>query len=418
MTVPAVVVENLGKQYQLGHRESQRRTLREAIVETVREPMRRFRRLSGKDQNRAFWALREVSFLVEPGEVLGIIGRNGAGKSTLLKVLSQITEPTEGRVAVRGRVASLLEVGTGFHSELTGRENVYLNGAILGMSKAEIDRKFDEIVAFAGVEKFLDTAIKHFSSGMTVRLAFAVAAHLEPEILVVDEVLAVGDARFRAQCTRKMGEVARGGRTVFLVSHDMGAIENLSSRVLLLDEGRITQIGPPEQVIAAYLSSTTQTVTDVSLVHRHGHSAQRTIARRLRILDKNGQPITAIPVGAAVTFELELASAETIHDMYISLHLHTLLGVRVTTLSSYYAAGQPIDVSNLTIVRCTTPRMQLVPGMYHLVLGLATAGGEIEKIEPVTTIEITPRDIYGTGRVPDHREGLCLLDCAWEVSKG
>jgi lipopolysaccharide transport system ATP-binding protein len=416
MTVPAIVVENLGKQYHLGQREAHRRTFREAMVDAVREPWRRFQRLSGREQNGAFWALRDVSFVVEPGEVLGIIGRNGAGKSTLLKVLSQITEPTEGRVAVRGRVASLLEVGTGFHNELTGRENVYLNGAILGMSKAEIDRKFDEIVAFAGVEKFLDTAIKHYSSGMKVRLAFAVAAHLEPEILVIDEVLAVGDARFRSQCMRKMGEVAGSGRTVFLVSHDMGAIESLSSRVMLLEDGRIERIGAPEQVIAAYLSSTAQTGADVSLVHhRHRSPAYRALARRLRILDENGRPITAIPVGSAVTFELELASPETIYDLYISLHLHTRLGVRVTTLSSYYAAGQPIDVSGVTVVRCRTPRMQLVPGSYHLVLGLATAGGTIDKIEPVTTLEITPRDIYGTGRVPDPREGLCVLDCAWEV---
>jgi lipopolysaccharide transport system ATP-binding protein len=185
---------------------------------------------------------------------------------------------------------------------------------------------------------------------------------------------------------------------------------------MLLEDGRIERIGAPEQVIAAYLSSTAQTGADVSLVHhRHRSPAYRALARRLRILDENGRPITAIPVGSAVTFELELASPETIYDLYISLHLHTRLGVRVTTLSSYYAAGQPIDVSGVTVVRCRTPRMQLVPGSYHLVLGLATAGGTIDKIEPVTTLEITPRDIYGTGRVPDPREGLCVLDCAWEV---
>ena len=200
-----------------------------------------------------FWALRDVSFDVQQGEVLGIIGRNGAGKSTLLKILSRITEPTAGRVTLRGRVASLLEVGTGFHPELTGRENIFLNGAILGMSRAEIRRKFDEIVAFAEVEQFLDTPVKRYSSGMYVRLAFAVAAHLEPEILVVDEVLAVGDAEFQKKCLGKMGEVAKGGRTVLFVSHNMAAIRRLCSRVILLKNGRITQSGNVNQCIDTYL---------------------------------------------------------------------------------------------------------------------------------------------------------------------
>ena len=200
----------------------------------------------------SFWALRDVSFDVQQGEVLGIIGRNGAGKSTLLKILSRITEPTEGRVNLRGRVASLLEVGTGFHPELTGRENIYLNGAMLGMTRAEIKRKFDEIVAFAEVEKFLDTPVKRYSSGMYVRLAFAVAAHLEPEILIVDEVLAVGDAEFQKKCLGKMGEVARGGRTVLFVSHDLQAIMQLTKRTILLKSGCLEHDGPSPESIAVY----------------------------------------------------------------------------------------------------------------------------------------------------------------------
>ncbi len=207
---PVISVENLSKKFQIGLRESQNRTFREAVMDSFSAPLKRFRQLSGKDHNESeFWALKDVSFEVQEGEVLGIIGRNGAGKSTLLKILSRITEPTSGRAVIRGRVASLLEVGTGFHHELSGRENVYLNGAILGMSKSEINRKFDEIVDFSGVEKFLDTPIKRYSSGMKVRLAFAVAAHLEPEILIIDEVLAVGDQEFQNKCLGKMQDVAQ-----------------------------------------------------------------------------------------------------------------------------------------------------------------------------------------------------------------
>src|SRR5262245_10187488 len=241
----AIRVEKLSKRYQIGAQQSSYRTFREALSGAITAPIRRLRRLSGRANDaETFWALKDISFDVEPGEVVGIIGRNGAETSTLLKVLSQITEPTTGQVELNGRVASLLEVGTGFHPELSGRENIYLNGAILGMTRAEIRRKFDEIVAFAEVERFLDTAVKHYSSGMYVRLAFAVAAHLEPEILVVDEVLAVGDAEFQKKCLGKMESVARGdGRTVLFVSHNMAAIESLCSSALLLVNGELRARG-------------------------------------------------------------------------------------------------------------------------------------------------------------------------------
>ena len=219
----------------------------------LQAPLRRLRRSAPRRSD--FWALKDVSFEVPPGEVLGVVGRNGAGKSTLLKVLSRITEPTTGRVELRGRVGSLLEVGTGFHPELTGRENIYLNGAILGMKRREIARKFDEIVAFAEVEQFLDTPVKRYSSGMYMRLAFAVAAHLEPEILLVDEVLAVGDAEFQKKCLGKMGDVAGEGRTVLFVSHNMGAVQTVCRRALLLDHGRVKMIGPAEEVVAEYLKA-------------------------------------------------------------------------------------------------------------------------------------------------------------------
>ncbi|HEX4132689.1 MAG TPA: polysaccharide ABC transporter ATP-binding protein [Pirellulales bacterium] len=254
MSHPIVRVEHLGKRYQIGAAQRRAGSFREALAGMAYAPVERLRRLAGRaPEEEQFWALDDVSFEVERGEAIGIIGRNGAGKSTLLKVLSRITEPTRGRVQLWGRVASLLEVGTGFHPELTGRENIYLNGAILGMSRAEIKRKFDEIVAFAEIEQFLDTQVKHYSSGMYMRLAFAVAAHLEPEILIVDEVLAVGDAQFQKKCLGKMEDVtAHEGRTVLFVSHNMGAISQLCRRAVLLVSGKVVEIGPAREVIHTY----------------------------------------------------------------------------------------------------------------------------------------------------------------------
>jgi lipopolysaccharide transport system ATP-binding protein len=251
MSDVVIRAEGLGKAYQIRHEvESSHKLFSEMLTDRARRLFRR-NRDAGPTQE-TFWALRDVSFDIREGEVVGVIGRNGAGKSTLLKILSRITEPTEGRVEIRGRVASLLEVGTGFHPELTGRENIFLNGAILGMSRAEIRRKFDEIVDFSGIEKFLDTPVKRFSTGMYVRLAFAVAAHLEPEILIVDEVLAVGDAEFQKKCLGKMGEVADGGRTVLFVSHNLGAVRTLCRKGLYLSEGSVLVAGDVQNVLDAY----------------------------------------------------------------------------------------------------------------------------------------------------------------------
>jgi len=257
MNSAIISVENLSKRYVIGHRRSTDDGIRHVIEDALRAPLRWLRRGEEKPdpQKEEFWALKNVSFDVKQGEVMGLIGRNGAGKSTLLKVLSRITEPTTGRITIDGRVASLLEVGTGFHPELTGRENIFLNGAILGMSRVEIKAKFDEIVAFSEVEKFLDTPVKRYSSGMYVRLAFAVAAHLEPEILIVDEVLAVGDSLFQKKCLGKMREVsAQSGRTVLFVSHNLGALASLCDRACRLEQGRLVQIGPTRTVINDYLA--------------------------------------------------------------------------------------------------------------------------------------------------------------------
>ncbi len=261
MTRPAISVENLGKAYRIGLEEEAPDTLLGQAAQFLKAPVRnlsKLRRLNtanAQDADDIVWALKDVSFEVQPGEVVGVIGRNGAGKSTLLKILSRITEPTTGHARIRGRVSSLLEVGTGFHPDLSGRDNVYMNGTILGMTKREIDAKFDEIAAFSGVEKFLDTPIKKYSSGMKVRLAFAVAAHLEPEILIIDEVLAVGDAEFQRKCLGKMKDVAGEGRTVLFVSHNMAAVQELTTEAVFLESGRLAAVGPTEEVAEAYSAS-------------------------------------------------------------------------------------------------------------------------------------------------------------------
>lgn len=295
MSDTIIKVENLSKRFIIGHQSEgvgRYKSLRESINNSVSSLVERFSKPSGKanfnPNQEEFWALKDISFEIKQGERVGIIGRNGAGKSTLLKVLSRITEPTAGRITIRGRVASLLEVGTGFHPELTGRENIFLNGAILGMSKVEITRKFDEIVDFAEVEKFLDTPVKRYSSGMYVRLAFAVAAHLEPEILVVDEVLAVGDAQFQKKCLGKMEDVGRQGRTVFFVSHNMSAIVSLCERVILLNRGQCLGDGEPTKMISKYLEHgkiSNGEVVDVS----EASSEKKLKIRKLRIVDELGR---------------------------------------------------------------------------------------------------------------------------------
>ncbi|MGH7215165.1 MAG: ABC transporter ATP-binding protein, partial [Tepidisphaeraceae bacterium] len=277
---------DLGKRYRLGDKEHYR-MLRDALVKTATAPVRLARRLINgappHDPSRELWALRNVSFDVKRGECVGIIGRNGAGKSTLLKILSRITDPTEGGADIRGRVGSLLEVGTGFHQEMSGRENIYMNGALLGMRKIEIDRKLDEIIAFAEVEKFIDTPVKRYSSGMYMRLAFAVAAHLEPEVLVVDEVLAVGDAAFQKKCLGKMGDVARHGRTILFVSHNMAAVQALCQRAVMLDRGRVQECGPVGDVVQKYIQQVTaiEAIPLVDRPDRQGDGAARVLSLRI-----------------------------------------------------------------------------------------------------------------------------------------
>ncbi len=329
-----ITAENLGKKYTIGHQRKNAgyKSLRDELSQNARGLFRKTSELlRGKDliqgdTQEDFWALKDVSFKIRRGEAVGIIGRNGAGKSTLLKVLSRITEPSAGRVTIMGRVASLLEVGTGFHPELTGRENIYLNGAILGMGREEIKRKFDEIVAFAEVEKFLDTPVKRYSSGMYVRLAFSVAAHLEPEILVVDEVLAVGDAEFQKKCLGKMGVVAKEGRTVLFVSHNMAAIGRLCPRCFLLNKGQITSEGYTKQVIDKYLSDEDSTEGDLKFQPDTRKSVQ---VLRIRLLDDHDRISLSLDRMRPFRLAIEIVAHEDASNGEIGVSLETIDGVRI-----------------------------------------------------------------------------------------
>ena len=336
----AIRVENLSKLYKIGARQEPYRTLRDTLTDALYAPFRRLRSAlqppsfpasKPLDGDNTIWALRDVSFEIKHGEVVGIIGSNGAGKSTLLRILSRITEPTEGTAEIRGRVGSLLEVGTGFHPELTGRENIYLNGAILGMKKTEIERKFDEIVSFAGVEKFIDTPVKHFSSGMYVRLAFAVAAHLEPEILLVDEVLAVGDAAFQKKCLGKMGDVAKEGRTVLFVSHNMFSVQNLCMRGILLESGRIFKEGNIDYVIDEYLGSAWDKNGETTWsTPERAPGNERVRLKGVRIISE-GVVTAGVDIAKEFRIEIDYWNLEENSRRLVSIHLYNSKGTCVLT---------------------------------------------------------------------------------------
>jgi len=380
----AIHCEGLSKQYRIGQREVYR-TLRDTLTDAMHAPLRRIRSAFQPSSLPAFqppngddtiWALKDVSFEIKRGQVVGIIGRNGSGKSTLLKILSRITEPTEGVAEIHGRVASLLEVGTGFHPELTGRENIYLNGAILGMKRVELDRKFDEIVAFAEVEKFIDTPVKHYSSGMHVRLAFAVAAHLEPEILLVDEVLAVGDAAFQKKCLGKMGNVAKEGRTVLFVSHNMRAVTDLCQRCLWINEGRVTQEGPPRQVVLAYLSSgQPERVDGVITADMHINPTGDVSFRRVALLDKRGKPITTFFFGEPLRIFIEFEVCRPVEGMRLIVAIEKLDGTLVSVLHHTDNVQEPIDAQPGQFVASMEAQLPLMPAGYTVHLAAKPAPG-------------------------------------------
>jgi len=418
----ALRVEGLGKMYRIGGKQERYATLRDTLTDAVAAPFKRARSLlRGEAYGAAglkeeIWALKDVSFEVQHGEVVGIIGRNGAGKSTLLKVLSRITEPTEGYAEVYGRVGSLLEVGTGFHPELTGRENIYLNGAILGMSREEINRKFDEIVDFAGVERFIDTPVKHYSSGMGLRLGFSVAAHLEPEILVVDEVLAVGDAEFQKKCLGKMSDVAGEGRTVLFVSHNMAAVESLCSRVMLLQNGVVIRNGGPQDTIRDYLESTSvmRAVVDLS---NHPARKEKNVAllSSLRILDRDHNERSRFRPDESILLEINLSTRKGLHSPHVGIGINNWIGQRMFTVSTRLQNRQSPSMKNSGKFLCCIPPSHLMPGLYSLKI---TVGNDLEDLDTISEIpgfEIVPSDLYGTGRTPHSQQGVIYVIPEWDI---
>lgn len=384
-----ICAEGLSKQYKINGPQVRYKTIREGLANTIQAPFRWWRNANGASQSQqtqTFWALKDVSFKVEQGEVVGLIGRNGAGKSTLLKLLSRITEPTAGRAEIRGQVGSLLEVGTGFHPELTGRENVYMSGALLGMRKIEIERKFDEIVAFAEVEQFIDTPVKRYSSGMHVRLAFAVAAHLEPEILLVDEVLAVGDARFQRKCMNKMQDVGQTGRTIVFVSHNMAAITRLCERTILLDGGQVLEDGPSHQVVSTYLNSGLGTTAERSwpdLSQAPGNDFVR--LRAVRICTENGQVTDAVDIRRPVGVQMEYQVLEPGMILAPNFHFYNEEGVYAFVVIDSDPAwrGQPRPVGHYVSTAW-------IPGNF-LAEGSLIVGAAISTLNPAT-VHVYERD--------------------------
>ncbi|MCI0524582.1 MAG: ABC transporter ATP-binding protein [Acidobacteria bacterium] len=415
MSVPfAIKTESLSKLYHLGESAGFNRTLRDTLVDSLHRlnPLSRYKN-NGKANGQAdLWALDDVSFEVRPGEVTGVIGRNGAGKSTLLKILSRITEPTRGRAEIYGRVGSLLEVGTGFHPELSGRENIYLNGSILGMTRSEIESKFDEIVAFAELERFIDTPVKRYSSGMYVRLAFAVAAHLEPEILLVDEVLAVGDAAFQKKCLGKMSDVARHGRTILFVSHNTAALLNLCHRGILLEKGRLVANDAIEPVIQQYLKSL-RTVTPWDLssyTDRHGQGKVR--FTRARFEDESSNTVEHGVSGEplVVTLDYESADNRPLPNCRVSVTFHDGLGQALFNCSSELVIRDPVTLPPSGAIRCVIPQLPLSQNQYFLTLFLEI-NREIEDwVQNAIELNVVDGDFYGTGRLyPDGWRGKGVL---------
>jgi lipopolysaccharide transport system ATP-binding protein len=414
----AIRADALSKQYKIGMAKKRHDTLRDEITDALlalfRSPAGNGSRL-GHSQD-TIWALKDVSFEIKKGDVVGLIGRNGAGKSTLLKILSRITTPTSGSAEIFGRVASLLEVGTGFHGELTGRENVYLNGAILGMKKWEIDKKFDEIVAFSEVEQFIDTPLKRYSSGMQVRLAFAVAANLEPEILIVDEVLAVGDAAFQKKCLGKMDDVAKKGRTVLFVSHNMLAVKKLCARALLLEAGHAVADGLCETVVENYFD-TLSNGGPVALSQRTDREGdQRLKFLTYRVLDRYGHE-TAVIAGQDfdVVFEYESKVGEPLKSVHVAIGINGRYAERLIHFSTNVSGQDFAEIPAKGVIICHIPHLPLRPGKYSFNL-FSTVSGEISDwIQDAGSFEVMYGDFFGSGRLPPPDGSSFLAEHRWEA---
>ena len=420
MSDVAIRVDGLSKQYRIGGPQARYKTIRESLTEAAQAPFRRLasviRGQSSVVSNETIWALKDVSFVVQRGEVVGIIGRNGTGKTTLLKVLSRITEPTEGYAEMHGRVGSLLEVGTGFHPELTGRENIYLNGAILGMERKAIERRFDQIVDFSGVSEFLDTPVKHYSSGMYVRLAFSVAAHMDTEILFVDEVLAVGDVAFQQQCLGKMQNVAQSGRTVLFVSHNMAAIAALCTRTILMDQGSIVSSGTPQEVIGSYLERA-RTCTGIPLSQRQDRRGDG----RLRFTDvttqnSKGETIEYVASGQDIRIALRyvVLDSKPLKNVVTQLAFTGLFGQPLFVCFSRVTKQDIVTLNGDGWIYCDIPNIPLLPGTYSFdVWCKADSYTMADWVTQVGVLRVVEGDFFGTGKLPSPQQGEFLIKHYW-----
>ena len=408
-----IEINALSRSYRIGKLQHDL-SLREQLVEFAKNPFN-----LGLDESELIWALQDVSFHADEGEVIGIIGRNGAGKSTLLKILSRITYPTSGDVKVRGRIASLLEVGTGFHDELTGRENIYLNGSILGMRKREVDRHFDAIVEFSGVEQFIDTPIKRYSSGMRLRLGFAVAAHLDPDVLVVDEVLAVGDASFQKKCIKAMDGLRSSGRTVFFVSHNLAAVENLCTRGIWIDAGKIRMDGGSREVIAGYMASFAGELAsgaDLSTTkNRLGSGEVR--YTRLEYLSPDGTPCAMTRSGDPLVLRFHYHVVNTIRDPSFGFRLFSEMGTLITECGHWMHG---IRISKVEpgdgYIDLEIEALNLLPGRYQFSLWITAQGGKpVYDGDVQASLEVEVTDVYRSGRMLDNRFGFVYFPQRWKV---
>jgi lipopolysaccharide transport system ATP-binding protein len=432
----AIKVENLGKAYRIGLKEQQHETMLGALAAWVKSPFENYRSVrnlsqfkdattvvssqsSGGPPSDILWALKDVSFEVKHGEAVGIIGRNGAGKSTLLKILSRITEPTSGRAGIYGRVGSLLEVGTGFHPDLTGRENVYLNGTILGMKKREVAAKFDEIVDFSGVEKFIDTPVKRYSSGMRVRLAFSVAAHLEPEILVIDEVLAVGDAEFQKRCLGKMGDVTTQGRTVLFVSHNMSAVSQLCDRCFVLSGGEVSFEGKPDEGINYYAQlgnrgSNGNSAPTVRVGGRSPHGKARIL--RVQVQDEAGNSANCFGIGEPFRIQLHVQFLQRIPRVALGAEFESSAGLPLLNLRNDGEGKDcgPYEAGATVVFNIGIPGLPFYPGVFPFRAWFAERDGRrIDQIDEGLSVTLESRGRFRSERMIQPGRGLVLLDCNW-----
>lgn len=414
MKEPAITVNNLSKRYRLGFRNKKSDTLSGKIADVLKAPVRNFKRLRsmskfGIEDANIHWALKDVNFNVYQGEVLGIIGHNGAGKSTLLKILSRITPPTTGDIEITGRVSSLLEVGTGFHPELTGRDNIFMNGTIHGMTRREIASKLDEIIEFSGIEKYIDTPVKFYSSGMKVRLGFAVAAHLEPEILIIDEVLAVGDAKFQKKCLGKMKDVSESGRTVLFVSHDMNSIQNLCSRAILLNAGSIRFEGPTLDVVNHYNENMRETPNVIG----NDHFKITSINLNDTLLSES----PGVRCGEEFKFEATIESETGFKSPHLKIIIRDLNGVPITVLSNIYAGYDFDNITSPVIkLECLVNKTPFAPGSYKADVEFRNNMKVEFRFLDALFFEILDADFYNSGKLMKNKAKGVMLENSWQFS--